>query len=627
MALIPLNVLLVIQLEWVMNGPYLSHLALVPNAIVLLLLLVGGNHLLRRRLPNTALNQAELIVLYTMVAISTGLAGCDGVPILNQLIPYGVWYGAGDTVLGALPDWLVIKDREAVRGHYLGNSTLYTPEHLRAWAVPTLAWTGFVTVVVWTVMCGCVLVRRQWQERERLAFPVIWLPLEMTDPSARFFANRLMWSGFTLAAGLGVYNGIAYLYPAWPSLPIRSMDLKPLFTAKPWSAIDWLPTTLYPIVIGLGYLLPLDLLFSCVFFFFFWKAQRIVANVYGWDATPEFPFVREQAFGALLCLGIYYLWTGRRVLAETWRAAWTGGGVRRRTPGSAAWGGGDALSPRAAWLGLGVGLAALALFCIAAGMRPWLAAAFLLIYLAILFIVVRIRAELGPPIHDFHFTGPDRMLPRTLGVEGWRTQDLGMLTLFWFNNRAHRGDVAPFGMEGLYAAHKRGWEPGRVLAAVMLAVVTGAFCAIWLHEHQAYRLGETAKFIFGSWAAREAFDKLSGWMSGISDLHASSTVLSAMGVGVASCLSMLWARLRFLGFPLHPIGYLLSSSWSIHLVWLPLSLAWIFKALTMRWGGLRAYRQFLPFFLGLILGDCVPGCFWGLVSLILQVRTYSFFGE
>ena len=55
-------------------------------------------------------------------------------------------------------------------------------------------------------------------------------------------------------------------------------------------------------------------------------------------------------------------------------------------------------------------------------------------------------------------------------------------------------------------------------------------------------------------------------------------------------------------------------------------LAWIFKGLPLRYGGLRAYRQFLPFSLGIILGDCVMGCARGLMGLLLNMRTYNFFG-
>jgi hypothetical protein len=89
---------------------------------------------------------------------------------------------------------------------------------------------------------------------------------------------------------------------------------------------------------------------------------------------------------------------------------------------------------------------------------------------------------------------------------------------------------------------------------------------------------------------------------------------------------LLFFRLRYFGFPLHPIGYAISSSWSINLVWLPMVIAWVLKGLTMRYGGLRSYRQFLPFFLGLILGDCVMGSAWALMSLLLNMRTYNFFG-
>ncbi|MCL6628524.1 MAG: hypothetical protein K6U00_02855, partial [Armatimonadetes bacterium] len=83
-----------------------------------------------------------------------------------------------------------------------------------------------------------VLVRRQWQDRERLPFPVVQLPLEMTDPAGRLFRNRLMWIGFSVAAGLDLLNGLNYLYPNIPVLiQTRAYDLAPLITQKPWNAM------------------------------------------------------------------------------------------------------------------------------------------------------------------------------------------------------------------------------------------------------------------------------------------------------------------------------------------------------------------------------------------------------
>ena len=636
LALIPFNVFLVVRLEWALNGPYFSTISLFPNAVFALLLLLAANRLLRRWKPRLAFRQAELMTIYLMVAVSTGLAGVDGVPVFNQLIAHGAWYGTHggqwSEFLDAFPAWMVIKDPEAVRGRYLGNSTFYTLPHLRAWAVPILVWTGFIALLLWTAMCLNLLVRRHWQERERLSFPIVWLPMEMTEPGGTLFRNRLMWSGFALAASLGFYNGIAYLYPSFPMLPIRAQDLKPYFTEKPWNAIDWLPTTLYPFVIGLGYLLPKDLLFSCWFFFLGWKAQLVLTGLYGYDTAGGFPYVREQGFGALMGLALFYLWTGRRSLAEAWRIAFPTGQKRtireqENSPPENPAPSPEAMSYRAAFLGLAGGFAGLAAFCLAAGMSLWLAAVCLAVYFAIVFVINRIRAEFGPPVHDFHFIGPDRMLPRALGVSGWRHSDLAMLTMFWGFNRAHRGETSPIGLEGLTVAHKRQWEPGRMFGAFLSAVIVSTLCAFWLHEHHAYERGETSRFLFGSWASREAFDKMAGWVGGSQDAKFNAPATLGMGAGAFASLALLWLRLRFPGFPLHPLGYAVSSSWAIHLLWLPLFIAWAFKALTLRWGGMRLYRLLLPFFLGLILGDCVQGCFWAIASLVLNTRTYSFFGE
>ena len=92
-------------------------------------------------------------------------------------------------------------------------------------------------------------------------------------------------------------------------------------------------------------------------------------------------------------------------------------------------------------------------------------------------------------------------------------------------------------------------------------------------------------------------------------------------------LALAALRLRWFGFPFHPLGYALSSSWAINICWLPLLMAWVFKCATMRFSGLAGYRRTLPFFLGLILGDCVLGSAWALISLLLNIRTYNFFGS
>ena len=83
-------------------------------------------------------------------------------------------------------------------------------------------------------------------------------------------------------------------------------------------------------------------------------------------------------------------------------------------------------------------------------------------------------------------------------------------------------------------------------------------------------------------------------------------------------------RMRFPWFPFHPVGYAISSSWSMNRLWVAMFLAWMIKALMLRYGGLRTYRQGLPFFLGLILGECIVGSLWTIIGITFNVPTYAF---
>jgi len=624
--LTPLNAFWIVRLERVLYGPYPSTISLFANAVFVLFLLVGLNGLLKRFTPKVAFTQGELLTIYTMLAISTGIAGLDGVGILSQMMPHGAWFGKTNGwthFLDAFPSWLTVTDPNAVRGHYLGNSSFYRPEILRVWAVPILAWTGFVTLLLFVANCLNVLVRRQWADRERLTFPIIWLPVAMTTEGtgAPFFRNKLMWAGFAVAGGLSLWNGIAFLYPSLPTLPIGITDFAPSFSSKPWNAIDWFPITLYPLAIGIGFLLPLDLLFSCWFFFLFWRAQVVATSALGWDTTPRFPFIDEQGFGAILGLFAFLLWTGRRYYAEIWRNAWSRERPPERSDRPA-----EALSDRAALFGVLFGFLGLVLFCRAAGAAWWVGIAFFGIYLATILVVTRIRAELGAPVHDFHFMGPDNMIPRVFSAAVFKPSDMALMTFSFALTRAHRSDTMPVGLEGLQMAKQCRLEANRMFGAIMLAVALGALGAFWAFEHQAYALGAGAKFNQGYGHAQQAFQRMGSWMGGAQDAKPNGQATIAMIVGFLTTLALLALRTRYFGFPFHPIGYAIASSWAIHLIWMPLLIAWVLKGLTMRYGGLRLYRQALPFFLGLALGDCVMGSLWALLSLILNTRTYNFFG-
>jgi len=622
LLLIPPNSYWIIQMERVRQGPYVTSISLFFNVVFIILAITLANGLARRWLPRQALTQPELITIYSMLAVASALSGMDMMQGLLMVMTHAAWFATPENNWNALfadypPHWLWIDDKSVLASYYQGHSTLYRWHVIRAWLAPAAWWVGFIIALLFVLMCLSVLLRKQWMDHERLTFPIVQLPLEMTSERLALFRSKLFWLGFLAAAAVDAVNGLSYFYPSVPTINISNINLRNYITTHPWDAIDWMPLTFYPAVIGLSFLLPVDLLFSCWFFYFYWKVQRVVSRALAWDATPRFPFIDEQGFGAYMGIVAGLLWIGRRYFRQVARKV---AGRPSELDDSE-----EALSYRAAAAGMALGLTALGLFCYHAGMTPAIIAAFLVIYLALAIAVTRVRAEFGSPVHDFHMTGPDRILPVVLGARNIGRRDLGMFALFWWFNRAYRSHPMPQQLEGLYLARRTRANARAFLWCLMAAVPVAAVSTFWAYTHLAYKLGASAKFWSGYGYGGEAFGQLETWIADPEGPNFKAISAMSLGFGVAAFLMLM--RSQFFWWPFHPVGYAISGSWSINLVWTPMLIAWAIKLTALRYGGLRLYRRALPFFLGLILGETVTGCAWTLIGIAWNIPTYAFWGR
>jgi hypothetical protein len=62
----------------------------------------------------------------------------------------------------------------------------------------------------------------------------------------------------------------------------------------------------------------------------------------------------------------------------------------------------------------------------------------------------------------------------------------------------------------------------------------------------------------------------------------------------------------------------------MHRLWLAMFIAWAIKLIMLRYGGLKLYRRALPFFLGIILGECIVGSFWTIFGIVFKLPSYAF---
>ena len=622
MALMPVNAYWVVMMENIRYSAHPTTISLFFNCVFILVVLTGINGLVARVRPRWAFAQGELLLVYAMLCIGSCMAGHDFIQMLvpNLLHPLAQSNTSNNylPLFGRyLPLWAMVTGVDKRSAFYLGHGH-FDAEALRAWLPAILIWTGFVLLLLWTMQCVNVILRKQWTDNERLTYPLTKIPLEITDaqPFGRgrstvpLTKSRLFWLGFVLAAALDTTNALNYYYPGVPALlPSNVVDLGTSFTTKPLNAISWTPLTYYPFMVGLGLLMPLDFLFSSWFFYIFWKLQAVVVAANAWDADPRMPYVNYQAFGAYLLFFVGTLWISRHYFGHVVARAL---GRDSEVDDSD-----EPMRYRWAFVGMAGGLAGLVAFSVALGLSWWLAVLFFLIYFALALAITRMRAELGTPVHDLHFTGPDWALSDVLGTQGMAPGGMAAFSLFFWFNRAYRCHPMPFQLEAFKMAEQTGArrEMRAWFWALLLAGGFGMLCAFWALLHNDYLYGM-------KWNDTSGWDRYAGWLK--APKPGNTPALLAIVVGFLFAAFLQAMRVRFFWWPFHPLAYAVSGSWEMNLLWLPLFIAWITKVLLLRYGGMRTFTGALPFFYGLILGQFIPGSLLNIWGIVTQNPTYQF---
>jgi len=623
-ALIPVNSLWIARAEALDYSGFPTCMSLFYNVVFTIMALIVLNAGVRAVLPRAALGRQELLVVYGMVATGSSLVGHDCMQMVVPNIPHLAYFSnAGNNweslIRPHVPEWLTIGTLDdVVRNYEQGHSTLYRWEHIRPWLVPIGAWSVYLCATVGATLFGTLLLRRHWVESERLTYPIVQIPVMVTEGggSNRVLRSRLFWGGFSLAAAIDLLNGLAYLFPSLPSLPVKVTDLSPFFAPyPPWNAMGWTPLSFYPFAIGLSFFMPTNLAFSSWFFYLFRKGQQVLTAAWGYNQGEAwYPYLREQSFGAWIALFVAALWFSRSYLASVWRAALTD---RRAGDGG--------VSYRVALAGFVLSMATMTGFLVVAGMTWWVGIVYVTLFLLFCGAAARVRAELGPPAHEIGWVGVSHMMITALGTAALGPKNLAIFSLLHFQNRMHRGLLAPQQAESLKGASESGLRMRVMVVALGLAGVVGVASAFWALLHLAY--ARTYASIHpgapGSAFANEAYNTLASWLS--TPVQRNQAGVLAMAIGALAAVALARLSVTIHGFPFHPAGYALGMSFGLDYIWVPIFISWVLKSITLRVWGLKGYRAALPFFVGLVIGEFTVGGAWSFVRGVLGVQTYTFY--
>ena len=585
----------------------------IPIISVLFLLVLTGVVVpllgsISRRL---AFCRSEVITIFAMMLVCSGITVTFTAQFLSVLTgaryyatPENNW---DELFVGFQHAWLVPTDWDAVRYFYEG-----LPKDAgipwEAWLVPLSSWMLLMLLIYWVVLCMGVLVRGQWVENERLLFPLMRLPMALIqdrEESRTFFSpllrNWLMWVGFALPLLLHTWNSLNAYHDAFQRLPLTgSISLLQGQVAVPFRLN--LP------IIGLGFLMPLYISFSVWFFFLVGVVQEWVFARVGleigapdiWNSGGAIPAIMHQQAGGMVVLSLFVLWAARGHVRGLVRQALSGNRGEHN----------EIISPRAAVLGFLVGVSLIAVWLTRTGLSLYVVVLLVLGALIAYLGVSRIVSEAGLP----GVSAP--MVPQAFIVRGFGPGVLGLqnmtglgLSTTWLGG----GGVTYVMSAMLHTLKLKSTEarPDRRLPlAFLIAIVVAMAGSIWYTMTTAYTYGgiNLHRWFFEG-APRWPFTYMASVISDPEPSFAPRLLFTSIGGSLMAL--MLFLRQRFLWWPLHPIGFPIANTFKIASYdWFALFTAWALKGVILRYGGVRAFRLAVPFFLGLTLGEFFTACMW-----------------
>ena len=438
-----------------------------------------------------------------------------------------------------------------------------------------------------------------------------------------FLRNPLTWVGFVLAIIPQTFAGLHVYYPQIPTVRIKAVPLGQHFRDPPWNAIGTFNLHMYPCLIGFGYLLTTEVAFSVWFFYLFGKAERILGKAIGWTGVARggmsaFPFEEHQGIGAWLVLIIFGLWIGRRYYSDVFRAAF-GNAVSWISREEAA-------TYRLAIIGAIAGLIVMTVFAAHIGLSGIVAVLFFAVYFIFAMALARIRAEAGLGCISGPLTLQDFFVTAA-GSEALGARNLTAMQHFYWHTVEFRGaaTLMPCQLESFKMGDETKISPREMTAGISFAILFTVVVATYVTMNVIYRHGGVT---LNHWRFLDVpvapYKRLASWLASPTQTDWLSLLFTL--VGAASMAFLTHMRINHVWWPFHPIGFAITmTKRTVHWTWFPAMIAWALKSSILRYGGFKLYRTFLPFFLGLVLGDFFIGGVFGVAGGLIPKAGYCVF--
>ena len=584
--------------------------------------------LLRR---SWALTRAELAVAYVLILVANTLTGRGFSSQILPVITGSTYYATpendwGNIVQPVLPVWPLPQGRDALWQFYEGSPGGAIPWN--AWVGPLAWWGIFALALFLTMTCIMVILRKQWVEYERLAYPMVQLPLAMIEDGSGdgqsaamkpLFRNWMLWAGFSIPFAMGSLNALHNYFQVVPTI-VTYLPSIPILRGM--AAIQ---LRISASMVGFSYFVPPGIAAGLCFFYLVTTVQRGMWGFMGWgskeDAMGAYsqytePDIIHQAMGAMIVLVIGTLWIGRAHLMTVLRKAFTGDPAIDDSD--------EILSYRMAVSGAATGLSVMAVWLWRTGLAPPLVVLLMASAFIIFIAISRTVAQGGvanmfPPTNppDFVVSGIGSSAIGAKGMAGlslsyaWSVDTLILMMTAVANGLKLLTEVG--------AVHRHRRMFGGIVAVILVTLPASIGLILYLgYEHGAINL---SSFYFNN-VSQYPFRFL---QTNVDTPFAANWLGWAHTAAGAMVMAALMAvQHHYLWWPFHPLGYPVSCVFGG--MWFSVFIALVLKTTILKYGGPLLLARLRPIFLGLILGEASVGGFWVVVDAFTGMQSNTLRG-
>ena len=548
---------------------------------------------------SASLSGAELIIIYGMMIVGCAIPTWGFTLNLIPLLP-GIHYYADPAwkslVIPYVRSWLTVTDPNAIQWFFEG-----LPKGVsipwKAWAVPLSCWMVLIFSVYMLSILLMALFQKRWVEEEKLTYPLAFAPETLAQQTNGFppvFKSRIFWIGLSIPLLIISLNCLHVYFPSFPSILLtHSISL-----FRKTAGVD---LKIYFEVIGLIYFVPLEVSLGIWFFYLLLVVQGGFFNIIGYTYSSPEPWAFTglaagyESMGAMFTMVFLMFWQER----SYWKST-----IKQKDNYPLFWGSLFFFTVIVVWLTL-------------SGLKFHHSLVFTFLTFITFIGITRVVCQAGTP-YARSGAVPAGMTLNIFGTEAIGSRGIAALNF----TSPWACDLRTMVMASIATFFRLGHtfkvNLRKIILAGILAVLLGLAGSAWSIIHTAYKYGGIN---LGGWQFAGFVQYTLGWLKEYF-LHPygfGKFQFSFLGIGSLVYLAFFFLRVRFPMFPIHPLGLTIASTIPIIFTWFSIFIGWFLKALILKYGGPKVYKNLQPFFLGLILGSFLAGGLWMIIDFITGI--------